>query len=144
VQQVIDRHEADGTTGDEAHVEAAMAFFTRWLCRLPLPWPAQLMRSFENASEGVHGIMWGREWNVTGNVKDWDVTNRLSEPDLPVLVTSGRHDVITSTVLRPLVDGIRGAEWVVFEHSAHMPHLEEPERYRQVLAAFLARAEGHG
>ncbi len=36
--------------------------------------------------------MQGPEWNVTGNLKDWDVTARLGQLDLPVLVTSGRHD----------------------------------------------------
>jgi pimeloyl-ACP methyl ester carboxylesterase len=34
------------------------------------------------------------------------------------------------------------AELVIFEQSSHMPHLEEPERYLQVLRDFLHRAEG--
>ncbi|MBT2506774.1 proline iminopeptidase-family hydrolase [Streptomyces sp. ISL-98] len=140
VQEVIDRHEADGTTGDDAYVEATMAFHKRWLCRLD-PWPDHLMRSVTNWREDVYETMWGAEWNVTGNLKDWDITARLGELDLPVLVTSGRYDVTTPTVVRPLADGIRGAEWVVFEQSAHLPSAEEPERFRQVLESFLHRAE---
>jgi L-proline amide hydrolase len=85
--------------------------------------------------------MQGPEWNVTGNLKDWDVSARLGELDLPVLVTSGRYDEITPTLVRQLVDGIRGAESVVFEASAHLAMVEEPDRYREVLESFLGRVE---
>jgi hypothetical protein len=30
-----------------------------------------------NLSSDVYQIMQGPEWNVTGNLKDWDVTARL-------------------------------------------------------------------
>jgi pimeloyl-ACP methyl ester carboxylesterase len=40
-----------------------------------------------------------------------------------------------------LVAGIRGAEWVVFENSAHFAPVEEPDRYRDVLTAFLGKVE---
>jgi hypothetical protein len=36
---------------------------------------------------------------------------------------------------------VPGAELVVFEESSHMPHLEEPDRYLQVLRDFLHRTE---
>lgn len=34
VREVIDRHEAEGTTDAEEYVEATMAYYSRWLCRL--------------------------------------------------------------------------------------------------------------
>ncbi len=34
VQEVIDRHEAEGTTDDDAYTEATMAYYTQWVCRL--------------------------------------------------------------------------------------------------------------
>ncbi|MEV7522317.1 proline iminopeptidase-family hydrolase [Streptomyces sp. NPDC091371] len=141
VRGTIERHEAQGTTDSEEYTGATTEFYSRWLCRLD-PYPDHLMRSFTRLSEDVYGTMLGTEWNVSGNLKDWDVTARLGELDLPVLVTSGRHDEMTPAAVRPLADGIAGAEWVVFEESAHFTTAEEPEHYRQVLAAFLARAEG--
>jgi proline-specific peptidase len=143
VQEIIDRHEAEGTTDDDAYLEATMAYYTQWICRRE-PFPDHVMASFMNMSEDVYGTMQGPEWNVTGNLKDWDVTSRLGELDLPVLVTSGRFDEMTPTLIQPLVDGIRGAESVVFENSAHLAMVEEPERYRDVIESFLSRAEGAG
>jgi proline-specific peptidase len=143
VQEVIDRHEAEGTTDDPAYQEATMAYYTQWVCRLD-PWPEHVMRSFMNLNEDVYGTMQGPEWNVIGNLKDWDVRDRLGELDLPVLVTSGRHDEMTPALVQPLVEGIRGAESVVFEESAHFSMAEEPDRYRQVLESFLDRVETAG
>ena len=141
VQQIIDRHEADGTTDDDAYMEAAMAYYTQWVCRRE-PFPDHVMASFMNSSEAVYGTMQGPEWNVTGNLKDWDVTSRLGELYLPVLVTSGRYDEMTPTLIQPLVQGIRGAESVVFENSAHLAMVEEPGRFLEVIESFLTRAEG--
>jgi proline-specific peptidase len=145
VQEVLDRHEAAGTTSDEAYVEATMAYYTQWVCRLE-PFPDHVMATFENVSEDVYGTMSGPEWNVTGNLKDWDVTARLGELDLPVLVISGRYDEMTPAVVQPLVDGIRGAESVTFDNSAHLPMVEEPEHFRDAVETFLEQVEAavHG
>jgi proline-specific peptidase len=140
VQQVLDRHEAAGTTDDPAYAQAAMAYITRWICRRD-PLPDHVLRSFMNLSGDVYARMQGPEWNVTGNLKDWDVTARLGQLDLPVLVTSGRHDEMTPALVGPLVDGIKGSEWVLFEDSAHLAMVEEPDRYRQVLQSWLGRVD---
>jgi proline-specific peptidase len=141
VQEAIDRHEAKGTTDDQAYEEATMAYYTQWVCRLDPPWPDHLMRSFSNLNHEIYGTMQGPEWNVTGNLKDWDVSARLGELELPVLVTSGRYDEVTPHLIQPLVDGIRDAESVVFDQSAHFAMVEEPDRYRDVLESFLSRME---
>jgi len=140
VQQVLDRHQAAGTTDDPAYAEAARAYMTRWICRRD-PLPDHVLRSFMNLSGDVYATMQGPEWNVTGNLKDWDVTARMGQLDLPVLVTSGRHDEMTPALVGPLVDGIKESEWVLFEDSAHLAMVEEPDRYRQVLQSWLGRVE---
>jgi pimeloyl-ACP methyl ester carboxylesterase len=86
--------------------------------------------------------MQGPEWNVTGNLSNWDVTHRLGELHLPVLVTSGRYDEMTPALVRPLAEGIRGAQWVIFPDSAHMAMVEEPWHYREILESFLTQVEG--
>lgn len=141
VQATIDRHEAEGTTAAAEYVDATMAYYTQWVCRRD-PFPEHVMHSFMNIREEIYGMMQGPEWNVTGNLKDWDVTGRLGEIELPVLVISGRHDEMTPALIKPLVEGIPGAESVVVEGSADLAMAEEPERYRRVVESFLARVEG--
>ena len=49
---------------------------------------------------------------------------------------------MTSALVRPLVEGIKGAEYVMFQNSSHVAMVEEPERYREVLGTFLSRVGG--
>jgi L-proline amide hydrolase len=136
VRETIDRHEAAGTTHDDAYVKATIAYYTQWVCRRT-PFPEHVMRSFTHLREEVYETMQSPERNVMGNLKHWDVTDRLGELDLPVLITSGWYDEMTPALIKPLMEGIPGAESMVFEDSAHLATAEEPERYRLVVASVL-------
>jgi pimeloyl-ACP methyl ester carboxylesterase len=90
----------------------------------------------------VYEAMWGpNEYTCTGRLAGWDVRDRLGEIQVPALVISGAYDMSTPAIAQTLVEGIAGAEHVLFEHSAHVPVAEEPERYRRVVGEFLARVE---
>ena len=141
VQAVLRQHEEAGTTDDPAYQEASMAFYGRHVCRLD-PWPDYLLRAFGCLSHAVYGTMWGpSEFQPTGTLHDRDITERLSEIEVPTLIVSGRYDESTPAINENLQRGIGQSEWVVFEESSHMPHAEEPERYRAVLTTFLDRVE---
>lgn len=121
--------------------EAELEFRKRHVCRLD-PEPEVLARSRARFGKEVYETMWGpTEYTVTGTLKDWDVIDRLGEIRVPALVTSGRHDECTPALVEPLARGIGGAEWVIFENSAHMAYLEEPQRYLEVVGGFLDRVE---
>jgi len=116
-------------------------FKRRYICRLE-PEPEALVLARAKFGNQVYETMWGpNEFTVTGTLKDWDVIARLGEIAVPTLITSGRHDECTPALVRPLHEGIAGSKWVLFEESAHMPYLEEPERYLEQVGAFLDRVE---
>jgi L-proline amide hydrolase len=116
-------------------------FRHRHICRLD-PEPEVLSRARAKFGAQVYETMWGpNEFTVTGTLRDWDVIDGLGEIHVPTLITSGRHDECTPALVEPLHRGIAGSEWVIFEESAHMPYLEEPEPYLEVLSAFLERVE---
>ena len=117
-----------------------MAYYAQWICRLD-PYPEPVMRSFSNPNMDVYATMQGPEWNVTGNLRDWDVTARLGELELPLLVTWGRSDEMTPAPVEPLVTAILGAGHARFEQSSHLAMAEEPDRYRKVLESFCRRVE---
>jgi len=116
-------------------------FRRRHIIRLN-PEPEVLQRARAKFGEQVYETMWGpNEFTVTGTLQGWDVIDRLGEIRVPTLITSGRHDECTPKLVEPLHEGIAGSEWVIFEESAHMPYLEEPERYLEVVGDFLERVE---
>jgi proline iminopeptidase len=142
VREVLDRHEAAGYFSCPEYQWAITAFYRRHLCRQD-PWPACVERTFAGLGADVYQTMWGpSEFGpVTGRLRDWDVTGRLPEINVPTLVTGGRHDEARPAHLAVLADRIAGAELVIFEDSSHMAFVEERERYIQVVGDFLTRAE---
>jgi L-proline amide hydrolase len=143
VQETLLKHETAGTTDDPAYQEAVLVFYRRHVCRLD-PWPDCVNRTFEKLLKDpeVYNTMNGpSEFHVIGVIKDWDIVERLGEIHIPTLVISGRYDEATPVIAETVHRGIPGSEWVLFENSAHMPHLEETERYLQVLTSFLDRLE---
>jgi proline iminopeptidase len=141
VRDVLDEHEAAGTTDSEEYQAATMAFLNRHLCRLD-PWPEPLQRSFAHLNMLIYEQMWGpNEFTATGTDKDYDVTDRLDRLAVPALFLCGRHDEARPEDTEYYRDLVRGADLVIFENSSHMPHLEEPALYLEVVRAFLAGAE---
>jgi proline iminopeptidase len=141
VRAVLDRHEAAGTPDSEEYQGAAMAFYRRHVCRLD-PWPASLMRSFDQLNFTIYNTMQGpSEFTITGIHKDYDITPRLPEITAPTLFLCGRHDEMRPEDTASYASLVPGAEMVVFAESSHVPHLEEPDRYLEVLRDFLRRAE---
>jgi L-proline amide hydrolase len=143
VQRALDEHEAAGTTDSPEYEAAMMEFYKRHVVRID-PMPDYVQRTFELLIESpeVYNHMQGpNEFVITGTFKDWDITGRLGEIDVPTLVTTGRHDECTPKQAQVVHDGIRGSEWVLFEDSSHMQFAEEPERYLAVLDDFLTRVE---
>ncbi len=140
VQAVLDEHEAAGDYDNPEYVEACLVFYGRHVCRIP--WPAEVAASFEwlERNPVVYRTMNGpSEFHIIGSCKDWQSKDRLGEIAVPTLLVSGRHDEATPALQETLRAGIRGSEWVCFEESSHMPHVEERERYMRVVGDWLAR-----
>jgi proline-specific peptidase len=124
------------------YVAAENEFWRRHIFLIDPP-PDFVRRGRAEKNDQVYKTLWGdSEWNANGLLRDWDVRERLSELDVPTLVTSGRYDECTPKLAADAARGIPGAEQVIFEESSHSAYAEEPEHFRAVLSDFLRRAEG--
>ncbi len=141
IRDAVQRNEAAGTFETEEYQEATFAFYQRHLCRVdPLPEPLQ--RSMAGLNPQVYGTMWGAsEFTISGNLAGYDRTARLGELTLPVLLTCGRFDEVTPAATAEYQSQIPNARMVIFENSAHVAMLEEPEAYVQTLREFLRQVE---
>jgi len=143
VNATLLKHEADGTTSDPEYITAMTEFYNRHVCRV-VPNPDYVQRSFTKLGENpeVYNTMNGpSEFFVVGTLKNWNVIPQLGKINAPTLVTSGRYDEATPTIAETVHKGIPGSEWVLFENSSHMAHVEEADRFMQVLSAFISRHE---
>jgi proline-specific peptidase len=142
IRQTLQRYEALGDYHHPDYEAAVLEFYKSHLCRLD-PWPETLLRSVENLDgNAVYETMNGpNEFIVIGNLKTWERTNRLAEISVPTLITAGRYDELTPACAETLHRGIPHSHRVIFEESAHLAYLEEPDKYRQVLADFIVESE---
>ncbi|RVB80782.1 alpha/beta fold hydrolase [Mesorhizobium sp. M6A.T.Cr.TU.014.01.1.1] len=139
VQATLTRHECAGTITDPEYVAASRVFYDRHVCRV-VPWPPEVARTFAIMDEDntVYRNMNGpTEFHVIGTMRDWTIEDRLPHIAVATLLISGRHDEATPEVVRPYVEGVPGIRWVLFEHSSHMPHVEERELCMRTVSDFL-------
>ncbi|MEV4266417.1 alpha/beta hydrolase [Kribbella sp. NPDC049584] len=67
------------------------------------------------------------------------LVDELAALDLPVLILIGLWDRNAGVdACRDLATRLPWAQLQVFDHSAHFPNVEEPERYVGAVAAWLA------
>ncbi len=76
---------------------------------------------------------------VWSSVGDYDLRDKLAALSVPALVLHGQHDAIPVSSAEETAS-LLGAELVVFEHSGHVPYVEEPHKFVATLDAFLPRS----
>ncbi len=139
VRDALDFHEAAGTTQDPAYLAATQAFYARHVCRV-VPNPPEVLATEAQLNEDptvYHTMNGPNEFYCIGTLRSWSIVDRLSLIAAPTLLISGRYDEATPATVQPFADRVENARWTIFEHSSHMPFVEEPEHYRDVVGAFL-------
>jgi L-proline amide hydrolase len=140
VERVLREHEEAGTTSDPAYARAVEVFYRRHVCRVD-PWPDCVVRTTTALEHDgyVYNLMNGpSEFHCIGTLKDWDITERLHEIDVPTLLLSGRYDEATPLIVGTIHERIANSQWIVFEESSHMPHVEEPVEFNAAVRSFLS------
>ncbi|NKL06397.1 proline iminopeptidase-family hydrolase [Rhizobium leguminosarum] len=141
VQDTLLRHELAGSLTHPDYIAASRIFYDRHVCRV-VPWPPEVARTFAIMDEDntVYRNMNGpTEFHVIGTMKDWTIENRLDRIEAPTLLISGKYDEATPLVVRPYLERVPGCEWVLFENSSHMPHVEEKQLCLATVSGFLSR-----
>jgi proline-specific peptidase len=136
-QSAIDRHEAAGTTYSAEYQAAIRTWNETYLCRVR-PWPRELEDAFRAMGTEIFETMFGpSDFHIVGTIRSWDVFDRLAEIALPTLVLAGRFDECVPEHMWEMHQRIPGSRFELFESSAHMPFIEEPGKFDQVMREFL-------
>lgn len=132
----IEKYEISKDYGAE-YQEAVGEYYRRFVCRLD-PWPEHLQMVMGAMNMDIYLEMWGpSEFTVTGNLKDFDLSQRLSEIHVPVILICGDNDEALVKTVKDFQTAFRHAHMAVIPNSAHMHHIEQPEIYKAVIRGFL-------
>lgn len=141
LQRAIERHESVGTTDSPEYQEATMEYYRRYLSRSD-PWSPDLDATFENLNSEIYGLMWGpSEFTATGSLSNYEREDVLADLSLPILFTAGRYDEATPETVAHFHSLAPNSEIAIFENSAHMTMLDEPEEYVATVREFLNKVD---
>lgn len=103
-------------------------------------------RSKEYSFWDLFKIMWGMEFFLTSCYDELlhaDLSKQITDVEVPLYFLLGRHDYNAPATLAELYfQAIRAPEkkLIWFDHSAHYPFLEEPEKFNSEVEAIGQRA----
>ncbi|MDO8503567.1 MAG: proline iminopeptidase-family hydrolase [bacterium] len=139
-QKIIAKYIKDGIKTEE-YKKARLDFYQRFE-RMYKTTPPVIVESNLGMNHDIYEYMWGsEEFLITGTLKDFDLTLRLSEIIVPILLVSGRFDEATPEALKYFASLLVNAGVTIFEKSAHYPHLTEKDKYMKILRAFLQKTD---
>lgn len=78
-------------------------------------------------------------FHVVGSLKNWSIIDDLHKINVPTLLLNGRYDEAHDMVVEPYFQRIPKVKWIQFANSAHVPQLEETERFMEVVGNFLLK-----
>lgn len=159
IQDVLKKHEDDGTTDSEEYQGAVMVFYAKHLCRTN-PMPEDLQKSFEMLQKYpvVYNTMCVHfptlasclslalitnyrngpsEFHVIGTLKHWSIIDDLHKIKQSCLIINAIYDEAQDVCVAPFFNLIPKAKWITFADSAHMPQWDERDKYVQVVGDFL-------
>ena len=142
-QEAIADAEATGDFASSRAQEATAHFMERF-CAGPVGEdnPECLRRKSRKGSES-YLVAWGpNEFTPSGTLKDFDVTARLGEIQVPALVLHGSCDLCTDRVAQVLTEGIPKTRLHRFEGARHSCFVERNEAYCDVLRQWLEKHSG--
>ena len=83
----------------------------------------------------VHAATWRRALQA---LAQFDRRPALGQLHLPTLLVAGEQDRVTPpALLQGMADAIAGARCVTLPHTGHLPHLERPDDFDELLLGFL-------
>lgn len=137
VRQKIAKYEEAGDFQNPEYAKAVEEFQKRHQLRLPTV-PDAMKYSDEHASREVGRTLFGPNLvEVTGNMRYWDVTDRLGKLRIPCLIIAGEHDFLTPKLHKIMHQKIKRSKLVILEGAGHLTMWDRRSAYIKAVADFL-------
>lgn len=135
------RVDSDEALANEIERDGVEAFVERWLA---LPLFAGLPRDRAGVAERLANSAAGlaSSLRLAGTGAQHSLWDRLGDVTMPVLLVAGADDAKFVAIGERLHDAIAGSQLVVVPGAGHTVHLEQPERFADVLGTWLDASAG--
>ncbi|MEE8807019.1 MAG: proline iminopeptidase-family hydrolase [Lactimicrobium sp.] len=133
-QDAIRTAEETGNWQDE-RAQNAIAHYMKLHCADIKDSDPECLRREKRSGTESYLTAWGpNELTPQGTLKDFDVTDRLAEIQVPCLIISGTDDLCTPLIAKTMYDHLPYARWELFANARHMVFAEYTEKYLQLLS----------
>lgn len=141
VQKAIRINEQNKTYDALEYQQAIQTYYQNFLAR-KLPWSADLDSSFSQMGENVYKYMGGAsEFTVTGELKNYDRTNRLGEIKIPTLFIAGEFDEARPSTVKYYQSLVPDAKFVLIENVGHLTTQDNPQKNIDAITEFINSIE---
>jgi proline iminopeptidase len=111
--------------------------YPQMICRLK-SWPEPITRTLRLVNEKIYNQMQGKsEFEVTGNLKDWDRWDRLREIRTRTLTLGSTYDEMDPKDIRRMAELMPNASSAICPNGSHLDMWDDQKLYFEHLLAFL-------
>ncbi len=111
--------------------------YPKMICRV-LPWPEPVSRAIRLANEKIYNQMQGKsEFEVTGNLKDWERWDRLHEIKVRTLTIGSTYDEMDPEDMKKMAKLIPNATNLTCINGSHLCMWDDQQAYFRGLIPFL-------
>ena len=141
IQTMIKINDENGTYSSPEYQQAMQVFYENYVIR-KLPWDVNIDSTFAGANLEVYEHMWGpSEFKATGNLKDFERTDKLSEINVPTLFVCGEYDEARPTTVKYFQSLVPNAKFSMIKDAAHITMHDNPVENNEVIGKFLREIE---
>lgn len=111
--------------------------YPQMICRLK-PWPDPVDRALRHLNLTIYHQMQGKsEFEVTGNLKDWERWDRLHQIKVKTLTMGATYDEMDPADMKKMASMMPNASYAFCPHGSHMALWDDQAVYFKQLLAFL-------
>ncbi|MCB0741905.1 MAG: proline iminopeptidase-family hydrolase [Chitinophagaceae bacterium] len=116
-------------------------YYPQHILRRPLDkWPNPVVRSFAHINPNFYVTMQGpSEFGMAGNpkLKDWDVTDQLSNIAVPTLVIGGTYDTMDPKFMEMMAKKLQHGRFLLCPQGSHLSMYDDQQTYFNGLIQFI-------
>lgn len=138
IQEQLDRFDLTANYDSPEYAAFMMReIYPRVICRLP-HWPEPVLRTLQHMNEQIYVQMQGRsEFQMTGNLKDWDRWAELKNITTRTLTIGSQYDEMDPKDLERMATMIPKATYAFCPHGSHLCMWDDKKVYFDHLTTFL-------